>query len=264
KRIRNEFSGVLTGKGVTWGGSFIRPEATGYGLLYFVERMFYDMDESLKGKVIAISGCGNVAQYAAIKAIQLGAKVITFSNSDGVLYDEDGFTLEKIDALMKEKNTGCRDFKQYTELQHKAVFIAGKTPWKFKCDIALPCATQNELDANDAAILVKNGCFCIAEGANMPCTLEAIRVIIKSGIAFAPGKAANAGGVAVSGLEMSQNRIGQYWSGEKVDSKLKAIMHDIHNTCVHFGKDENGKVDYLKGANIGGFIKVAEAMRAQG
>jgi len=264
KRIRSEFSGVLTGKGVTWGGSFIRPEATGYGLLYFVERMFYDMDETLKGKVITISGCGNVAQYAAIKAIQLGAKVITLSNSDGVLYDEDGFTLEKIDTLIKEKDSGCRDFKKYVQSQHKAEFIPGKNPWKFKCDVALPCATQNELDAKDAELLIKNGCFCIAEGANMPCTLEAIKVINDFGIAFAPGKAANAGGVAVSGLEMSQNRIGQYWACDKVDNKLKNIMQDIHHTCVHFGKEENGKIDYLKGANIGGFIKVAEAMCAQG
>lgn len=263
KRIRNEFTGILTGKGPGWGGSLIRPEATGYGLLYFVEQMLYERNISIKGKVITISGSGNVAQFAAIKAVNLGAKVITVSNSDGVLHDKDGFTIDKIHFITQLKNKGSRDFKEYTDL-YDSTFTPGKTPWVYPCDIALPCATQNELDTEDAAFLIKNGCFCIAEGANMPCTMGAVKLILKSGISYAPGKAANAGGVAVSGLEMSQNRIGQCWTEEKVDAKLKHIMHDIHNTCTHYGKEESGKINYLKGANIGGFIKVAKAMCAQG
>jgi len=263
KRIKNEFTGILTGKGPSWGGSLIRPEATGYGLLYFVDKMLYERNLSIKGKTITISGSGNVAQFAAIKAINMGAKVITVSNSDGVLYDKDGFTIEKIDFIAKLKSSGSRDFKEYTDT-YQSVFTPGETPWIYPCDIALPCATQNELHAKDAAFLIKNGCFCIAEGANMPCTTEAVKLIQKSGISYAPGKAANAGGVAVSGLEMSQNRIGQCWSEEKVDTKLKNIMHEIHDTCIHYGKEESGKINYLKGANIGGFIKVAQAMCAQG
>ena len=263
KRIKNEFTGILTGKGPSWGGSLIRPEATGYGLLYFVDRMLYEKDLSLKGKTITISGSGNVAQFAAIKAINMGAKVITVSNSDGVLYDKDGFTIDKIDFIAKLKKKGSRDFKEYTD-SYQSVFTPGKTPWIYPCDIALPCATQNELDAEAASFLIKNGCFCIAEGANMPCTPEAIKIIQKSGISYAPGKAANAGGVAVSGLEMSQNRIGQCWSEEKVDNKLKHIMHAIHETCTHYGKEDSGRINYLKGANIGGFLKVAEAICAQG
>lgn len=263
KRIKNEFTGILTGKGPSWGGSLIRPEATGYGLLYFVDKMLYERNLSIKGKTITISGSGNVAQYAAIKAINMGAKVITVSNSDGVLHDKDGFTIEKVDFIAKLKSSGSRDFQEYTD-KYQSVFTPGETPWIYACDIALPCATQNELDAKDAAFLIKNGCFCIAEGANMPCTTEAVKLIQKSGISYAPGKAANAGGVAVSGLEMSQNRIGQCWSEEKVDTKLKTIMHEIHDTCIHYGKEESGKVNYLKGANIGGFLKVAQAMCAQG
>lgn len=263
KRIRNEFTGILTGKGPSWGGSLIRPEATGYGLLYFVEKMLYERNMTLKGKTITISGSGNVAQYAAIKAIHMGAKVITVSNSDGVLYDRDGFTIDKINFLAQLKNKGSRDFREYTET-YQSEFLPGEKPWSLKCDIALPCATQNELNEKDAALLIENGCICIAEGANMPCTLQAVRLVQKAGISYAPGKAANAGGVAVSGLEMSQNRIGQCWSEEKVDNRLKTIMHEIHDTCIHYGREESGRINYLKGANIGGYIKVAKAMTAQG
>lgn len=259
KRLRNNFTGVMTGKGPAWGGSYIRPEATGYGLLYFVERMLYENGDTLKGKTVAISGAGNVAQYAALKAIALGAKVISISNSTGTIHDENGFNVEKLEYV-KSLN---RDLAKYTE-KYPAEFLPEQKPWHLKCDIALPCATQNELDADDAKTLVANGCQCIAEGANMPSTDEAIKVIMKSKILYAPGKATNAGGVAVSGLEMSQNRLGQQWTAEKVDSKLKKIMHDIHDICVHYGKDKNGKVNYLRGANIGGFIKVAQAMNAQG
>lgn len=264
KRIRNEFTGVVTGKGLPWGGSHIRPEATGFGLLYFVEKMFYEIEESISGKVIAISGAGNVAQYAAIKALQMGGKVISFSNSKGVLYDPDGFSMEKIELVSQERDQGVRDFKGYRRKYKSAEFFRNQRPWHFKCDIALPCATQNELDKQDAQTLIRQGCMCIAEGANMPCTAEAIRVIQKSGILYGPGKAANAGGVAVSGLEMSQNRIGQGWTKDKVDSRLKLIMQNIHDTCLYYGREETGKVNYLKGANVGGFIKVARAMDAQG
>lgn len=264
KRLRNEFTGVITGKGPVWGGSFIRPEATGYGLLYFVELMLKDIGESLEGKTVTISGCGNVAQYAALKSISLGAKVITLSNSSGVVYDREGFTEEKVNFLVNERNSGSREFKEYTA-KFNAEFIPNKKPWDFPCDIALPCATENELDGNDARILIDNGCICVAEGANMPSTAEAILLFLDSKIAYGPGKAANAGGVAVSGLEMSQNRIGQRWSSEKVDFKLKSIMHEIHNTCVFYGQEKaDHRINYLKGANIGGFIKVAQAMSAQG
>lgn len=263
KRIKNEYTGVITGKSVGWGGSFIRPEATGYGLLYFVQLMLKNSHQKIEGKVVTISGCGNVAQYAALKAIELGAKVITFSNSDGVLYDEEGFTPEKIDLLLQEKEEGCRDFEKYTK-KFNAQFIAGKKPWDFPCDISLPCATENEMNVEDVQKLIDNKCFLIAEGANMPCTEDAIKLILKSKLVYGPGKAANAGGVAVSGLEIAQNRAGEYWTKEKVDIKLKKIMQDIFKTCLRYGKDESGEVNYLKGANIGGFIKVAKAMRAQG
>src|SRR5690606_26580295 len=259
KRIRNNFTGVLTGKGPSWGGSFIRPEATGFGLLYFVEKMLYEAQESLRGKTVAISGAGNVAYYAAIKAISLGAKVVTISNSNGTIYDEHGFSQEKLDYVISLK----RNLEAYTN-RFPAEYHAGKKPWQFACDIALPCATQNELDEQDVKQLLKNGCMCIAEGANMPCTELAVKAIMKAKILYAPGKAANAGGVAVSGLEMSQNRIGQQWSSDKVDGKLKKIMQEIHDTCVHYGKDKNGVINYMKGANIGGFVKVATAMKAQG
>ncbi len=260
KRIQNNFTGVLTGKGIQWGGSYIRPEATGYGLLYFVSSIFDCNNDNLAGKVITISGAGNVAYYAAEKAIILGAKVITLSNSSGTLYDIEGFTLEKLAHLA----TLGRDIDRFVDKYKSAVFLKQQTPWHLPCDIALPCATQNELNENDAQQLIDNGCICVAEGANMPSTNEAIKLFLKAKIAYAPGKAANAGGVAVSGLEMSQNAIGQQWSIDKVDTRLKAIMHNIHKSCIRYGKEECGYINYLKGANIGGFIKVAEAMKAQG
>src|SRR5690606_362976 len=224
--------------GPAWGGSFIRPEATGFGLLYFVERMLYETQDTLKGKTVAISGAGNVAYYAALKAISLGAKVITISNSNGTIYDEHGFSQEKLDYV----NSLKRNLKEYTN-RFPAEYHPDKKPWQFACDIALPCATQNELDEQDVKQLLKGGCMCIAEGANMPCTELAVKAIMKAKILFAPGKAANAGGVAVSGLEMSQNRIGQQWASDKVDSKLKKIMQEIHDTCVHYGKDKNGVIN---------------------
>ena len=260
KRLQNNFTGVLTGKGTHWGGSYIRPEATGYGLLYFVQCVLDYNNESIEGKTISISGAGNVAYYAAEKAIQLGAKVITLSNSQGTIYDPEGFTLERLQYL----GSLGRDLKAYTTKYASSSFHAKQNPWQFPCDIALPCATQNEINAEDAKKLVEQGCKIVAEGANMPSTAEAIKIYLQAKIHFGPGKAANAGGVAVSGLEMSQNAIGQQWSPEKVDHRLKLIMETIHKTCVRFGKEPNGYINYLKGANIGGFIKVAEAMKAQG
>lgn len=260
KRIQNNFTGVLTGKGTTWGGSYIRPEATGYGLLYFVQCILDNLNESIQGKTVTISGAGNVAFYAAEKAILLGAKVITLSNSQGTIHDKDGFTAEKLAYIA----TLGRELSKYPKKFKSAAYHANEKPWQFKCDIALPCATQNELDEKDARILVKNGCKIVAEGANMPSTHEATIVFHKAKIMYAPGKAANAGGVAVSGLEMSQNAINAQWDSEKVDHRLKAIMENIHKTCLRYGKEENGYVNYLKGANIGGFIKVANAMKAQG
>ncbi|TYR31294.1 NADP-specific glutamate dehydrogenase [Sphingobacterium phlebotomi] len=260
KRIQNNFTGVLTGKGKHWGGSYIRPEATGYGLLYFVECIFENIDEEIAGKTIAISGAGNVAYYAAEKAIHLGAKVISLSNSTGTLHDPEGLTLEKLSYV----GTLGRELERYPQKFKAASFHPGKKPWHLKCDIALPCATQNELGHEDAKLLVKHGCVCVAEGANMPSTAEAIKTFHKARIHFAPGKAANAGGVAVSGLEMSQNSIGQQWNAEKVDARLKGIMDNIHKTCLKYGKEEDGYINYLKGANIGGFIKVGAAMKAQG
>lgn len=260
KRIQNHFAGVLTGKGPNWGGSYIRPEATGYGLLYFVQCILENLDEDFSGKTIAISGAGNVAYYAAEKAINLGGKVITLSNSSGCLHDPEGFSLEKLHHVA---SLG-RELAKYTETYKSGQFFTDKKPWDFACDIALPCATQNELDEQDAKTLVKNGCRFVAEGANMPSTMEAIKYFHKSKVHFAPGKAANAGGVAVSGLEMSQNWIGQQWTSEKVDGRLKGIMENIHKTCVKYGKEEDGHINYLKGANIGGFIKVGSAMKAQG
>lgn len=260
KRIQNNFTGVLTGKGVHWGGSYIRPEATGYGLLYFVQNIFENNEDSLVGKVITISGAGNVAFYAAEKAINFGAKVVTLSNSTGTIYDKDGFSHEKLAHIAKLG----RNLADYTTKFSSATFYAGEKPWQFACDIALPCATQNELDEEDATTLVQNGCICVAEGANMPSTAEAVQVFHNAKIAYAPGKAANAGGVAVSGLEMSQNSIGQQWSSAKVDDRLKLIMQNIYKTCLRYGKESDGYINYLKGANLGGFIKVAESMKAQG
>lgn len=263
KRIRGEFSGVLTGKGFEWGGSLIRPEATGYGLVYFVEEILKVTGDSLVGKKITISGSGNVAQFAAEKCIERGAIVLTMSDSEGFIYDPDGIDIPKLDYIKHLKNNDRGRIKKYAEKYHCS-FFPGERPWKIKCDIALPNATQNELDTDDAMQLVKNGCICVAEGANMPCTPDAIAVFHKSRISYAPGKAANAGGVAVSGLEMSQNSQRYAWTRDEVDNKLRSIMKDIHKICLKYGKEKDGYMNYVKGANIGGFVKVADAMLAQG
>ena len=264
KRLKNEFTGVLTGKGASFGGSLIRPEATGYGVVYFTEQMLKYKNDGLKGKKITISGSGNVAQFATEKCIQLGAKVISLSDSSGYIWDSEGIDEEKLAFIMDLKNVKRGRIVSYTQKYPKASFHAGETPWKLDCDIALPCATQNELDGRDAKILIANGCFCIGEGANMPCTPEAIELFKKNKLLFAPGKASNAGGVAVSGLEMAQNSLRYSWTREEVNKRLQSIMVDIHESCLQYGKDENGYVDYVKGANIAGFVKVADAMLAQG
>ena len=264
KRLRNEFTGVLTGKGNSYGGSLIRPEATGYGDVYFAQSMLETRGDSFAGKIVSISGSGNVSQYAAEKAVQLGAKVVTLSDSSGYIYDEEGIDAEKLAHIMEIKNELRGRISDYIKKYPSAKFIAENRPWEIKCDVALPCATQNELDENDAKILIANGCICVAEGANMPCTPEAVAVFQKAKILFAPGKASNAGGVATSGLEMSQNSLRLSWSSEKVDDKLKTIMLDIHASCVQYGSDATGYIDYVKGANIAGFVKVADAMLAQG
>ena len=263
KRLRNEFSGVLTGKGVSWGGSLIRPQATGYGVVYFTDQMLQNANESLEGKSVVISGSGNVAQFAAEKCIHLGASVHTLSDSSGYIFDKDGIDSEKLAYIMHLKNIKRERISEYVKKYTKASFHSKKKPWGIKCDIALPCATQNELDIKDAELLKKNNCICVCEGANMPVTPEAINFFKINNILFAPGKASNAGGVAVSGLEMAQNSLRYNWSREEVDSRLKNIMEDIHNSCLEYGK-ENNKVDYVKGANIAGFVKVADAMLAQG
>lgn len=264
KKIRNEFTGVLTGKGLSWGGSKIRPEATGYGTVYFAESMLKTRNESFNGKSVVISGSGNVAQYAAEKAIVLGAKVLTLSDSSGYIYDKDGIDDEKLVFIMELKNNRRGRISAYTEKYPAAEFHEGKTPWNVKCDIALPCATQNELHKEDAMNLLENGCICVAEGANMPCTAEAVHEFNGAKILFAPGKASNAGGVATSGLEMSQNSLRISWTREEVDERLKVIMSDIHQSCIEYGKEEDGFCNYVKGANIAGFVKVADAMLAQG
>ena len=264
KRLKNEFTGVLTGKGASFGGSLIRPEATGYGVVYFTEQMLKYKNDGLKGKKITISGSGNVAQFATEKCIQLGAKVISLSDSSGYILDPDGINEEKLAFIMDLKNVKRGRIVSYTQKYPKASFHPDETPWKLACDIALPCATQNELDGRDAKILIANGCFCIGEGANMPCTPEAIELFKKNKLLFAPGKASNAGGVAVSGLEMAQNSLRYSWTREEVNKRLQSIMVDIHESCLQYGKDENGNVDYVKGANIAGFVKVADAMLAQG
>ena len=264
KKIRNEFTGVLTGKGLSWGGSKIRPEATGYGTVYFAESMLKTKEESFDGKTVVISGSGNVAQYAAEKAILLGAKVVTMSDSDGYIYDKEGIDNDKLAFVMDLKNNKRGRISEYTEKYKSAEFHKGKTPWDVKCDIALPCATQNELHKEDAKKLLDNGCMCVAEGANMPCTAEAVHEFHKGKILFAPGKASNAGGVATSGLEMSQNSLRISWTREEVDERLKDIMEDIHDSCIEYGMEENGYCNYVKGANIAGFVKVADAMLAQG
>ncbi|MFV9483401.1 NADP-specific glutamate dehydrogenase [Christiangramia sp. ASW11-125] len=264
KRIQNEFTGILTGKGLSYGGSLIRPEATGYGNVYFAQNMLKTKGEKLEGKTIVISGAGNVAQYAAEKATQLGAKVVTMSDSGGFIYDKDGIDADKLQFIMELKNERRGRISEYVDQYSGAEYHEGKTPWNIKCDIALPCATQNELDKEDAQALVNNGCMCVGEGANMPCTPEAIEVFHNEKILFSPGKASNAGGVATSGLEMSQNSMRYNWTSEEVDKKLHEIMNDIHEACVEYGTTEDGYVDYVKGANIAGFVKVADAMLAQG
>jgi len=263
KRLKNEFTGVLTGKGVSWGGSLIRPEATGYGVVYFAKQMLLHQNESLEGKTIVISGSGNVAQFAAEKAIHLGGKVLTLSDSSGYIYDPEGIDAEKLAYVMELKNVKRDRIHNYVSKYPKASFHKGKTPWEVPCKIALPCATQNELHENDAALLVKNGCICVSEGANMPSTPEAIHLFTKNKILFGPGKASNAGGVAVSGLEMAQNSLRYSWSREEVDQRLQNIMNDIHKSCVKYGT-EGDHVNYVKGANIAGFVKIADAMLAQG
>jgi glutamate dehydrogenase (NADP+) len=262
KRLRNEFTGVLTGKGINWGGSLIRPEATGYGCVYFAEEMLKTKGQSFKGKTVAISGSGNVAQYATEKVNQLGGKVVTLSDSNGTIYDPNGIDNKKLDFILELKNVKRGRIKEYAD-KYKVEYWEGERPWKAKCDVALPCATQNEINDKDAQMLVKNGCFCVSEGANMPSEPGAIDVYLKNKILYGPGKAANAGGVAVSGLEMSQNSMRLSWSREEVDQKLHGIMRDIHSTCVKYGKEGNF-INYVKGANIGGFIKVADAMLDQG
>jgi glutamate dehydrogenase (NADP+) len=264
KRIRNEFVGVLTGKGINWGGSLIRPEATGYGTVYFAKEMLATKGDSFNGKVVAVSGSGNVAQYACEKATQLGGKVVTFSDSEGYIYDADGIDAAKLAYVMELKNVKRGRISEYATKYPSAKFVAGKRPWEVKCDIALPCATQNELNEDEAKALVANGTICVAEGANMPSTPEAITVFQNAKILFSPGKASNAGGVATSGLEMSQNSLRFNWTAEEVDTKLHGIMVSIHEACVKYGKGADGNVDYVKGANIAGFVKVADAMIDQG
>jgi len=264
KKLKNSFTGVLTGKGASWGGSLIRPEATGYGDVYFAENMLQTKGDSFKGKTVVVSGSGNVAQYATEKATQLGAKVVTLSDSSGYILDKEGIDADKLAYVMDLKNVKRGRISEYVNKYPNAVFFKGEKPWVVACDVALPCATQNELNGEHAKQLVDNGCICVAEGANMPSTPEAIYEFQKAKILFAPGKASNAGGVATSGLEMSQNSLRLSWTREEVDEKLKQIMKDIHESCVAYGKNEDGTVDYIKGANIAGFVKVADAMLAQG
>jgi len=261
KRIRNEFTGVLTGKGLGWGGSLIRPEATGYGNVYFAQNMLAVKGDSFKGKTVVISGSGNVAQYSCEKATELGAKVVSMSDSSGYIFDKDGIDSDKLAFIMNLKNVKRGRIKEYAD-HYGCEFHEGK-PWGIKCDIALPCATQNELNKTEAETLVSNGCICVSEGANMPSTPDAIEVFLNAKILFAPGKASNAGGVATSGLEMSQNSLRMNWTREEVDTKLKTIMNDIHSQCVEHGKDGD-YINYVKGANIAGFLKVADAMLDQG
>ena len=264
KRLRDEFTGTLTGKGLSWGGSLLRPEATGYGLCYFTEQMLASRGLSFEGMRVNISGAGNVAQYAAQKAMRLGAKVQTLSDSDGFVYDPEGLTEEKMAYVFELKNIRRGRIKEYAQKYPGATYYPGERPWKIPCDIALPCATQNEVEKADAENIVKGGAVCLAEGANMPTTPEAIRIIQGAGLLYSPGKASNAGGVATSGLEMSQNSMRQHWTADEVDRYLRRIMSDIHAACVQYGTEEDGRVNYVKGANIAGFIKVAGAMVDQG
>ena len=264
KRIRNEFTGVLTGKGLNWGGSLIRPEATGYGTVYFAQEMLATKDLDFNDKTVAISGSGNVAQFALEKVMQLGGKVLTVSDSSGYVFAKDGFNSDQLNFLMELKNVRRGRVKEIADNFDGIEFFEGERPWGVNCNIALPCATQNELNGEEAKILVNNGVVCVAEGANMPCTPEAIEVFQDNGVLFSPGKASNAGGVATSGLEMSQNSLRMNWTREEVDGKLQTIMKDIHAACVKYGRDDSGNVDYVKGANIAGFVKVADAMLDQG
>ena len=264
KRIRNEFTGVLTGKGLNWGGSLIRPEATGYGTVYFAQEMLATKDNDFKGKKVVVSGSGNVAQYAAEKATELGATVLTLSDSSGYILDTDGINAEKLAHVMHIKNVERGRISDYLKKYPSASFVAGKTPWGVACDIAMPCATQNELNGDDAKALIANGVKAVAEGANMPCTPEAVEAFSAKRILFSPGKAANAGGVSTSGLEMSQNSLRLSWSREEVDQRLHGIMKSIHASCVKYGAREDGTIDYVKGANLAGFVKVADAMLDQG
>lgn len=264
KRIRNEFTGVLTGKGLNWGGSLVRPEATGYGTVYFAQEMLATQGDDLKGKKVVISGSGNVAQYAAEKATELGAMVITMSDSSGYILDNDGIDATKLAHVMHIKNVERGRISDYLKKYPSSTFVAGKTPWGVACGIAMPCATQNELHGDDAKALIANGVKAVAEGANMPCTPEAIEAFSAKRILFSPGKAANAGGVSTSGLEMSQNSLRLSWSREEVDQRLQGIMKSIHASCVKYGAREDGTIDYVKGANLAGFVKVADAMLDQG
>lgn len=264
KKLRNEFTGVLTGKGMAYGGSLMRPEATGYGNVYFAQNMLATRNDSFEGKTVLISGSGNVAQYAAEKAIEFGAKVLTMSDSSGTIHDTEGIDEDKLAFIKDLKNVKRGRIEEYTKEYPKAQFLKNTRPWNIKGAIALPCATQNELNETDAKNLISNGCICVSEGANMPSTPDAVAVFQEKKILYAVGKASNAGGVAVSGLEMSQNALGYNWKREEVDAKLKAIMDDIHTSCVKFGRIDDAYVDYAKGANIAGFVKVADAMLGQG
>ncbi|MEM8522137.1 MULTISPECIES: NADP-specific glutamate dehydrogenase [Flavobacterium] len=264
KRIKNEFTGVLTGKGLAYGGSLIRPEATGYGVVYFTEQMLQTIGESIKDKRVAISGFGNVAWGVALKVNDLGGKLVTISGPDGYIYDEEGISGEKIDFMVEMRNRGDNRVEAYLEKFPNATFHKGRSVWEVKVDVAIPCATQNELHDEDAKKLIANGVMCVTEAANMPSTLGAIKEFLNAKVLFAPGKAANAGGVAASGLEMTQNSIRLNWTSEEVDSRLKEIMKGIHNQCKQYGTDADGYVNYVKGANIAGFVKVADAMLAQG
>ncbi len=264
KRLRNEFTGTFTGKGLGWGGSPLRPEATGYGTCYFAQAMLATRGESFEGKTVVISGAGNVAQYAVQKVLQLGGKPVTLSDSNGYIYDPDGIDEDKLKYVLELKNIFRGRISEYADRYPQARYFEGQKPWGVKCDIALPCATQNELDGESAEALVKNGCICVAEGANMPSTPEAIAVFQANKLLYAPGKAANAGGVATSGLEMTQNSMRISWTPEEVDKKLHSIMSDIHDACVKYGTEPDGYINYVKGANVAGFLKVANAMLAQG
>lgn len=264
KKLTNEFTGVLTGKGINWGGSLIRPEATGYGCVYFVQEMFKFKGESIKGKVCTVSGSGNVAQYTTEKLLELGGKVVTLSDSNGYIHKPDGFTEKDLQFVLELKNVKRGRIQECAKAFKGCQYIAGKRPWEVKCDIAFPSATQNEIDENDAKTLVKNGCLAIGEGANMPTTPAGVKVFQKAKIMYAPGKAANAGGVSTSGLEMSQNSIRTAWARDEVDQKLHRIMINIHESCVQYGKQKDGHIDYVIGANIAGFVKVADAMLDQG